>query len=100
VGGRSGYVVGEKLWQLARSHQVLCITHLPQIAAYADAHFAIGKRVHDGRTLTSAALLEGPALIEELAVMLGGPEISDAHRESAREIWNHACKYKGGGEIP
>jgi DNA repair protein RecN (Recombination protein N) len=94
VGGRSGYVVGEKLWQLAQQHQVLCITHLPQIAAYADAHFTIGKRVHDGRTLTYASRLEGPAVIEELAVMLGGLEVSAAHRESAREILEHASKYK------
>jgi len=96
VGGRSGYVVGEKLWQLARQHQVLCITHLPQIAAYADAHFTIGKRVQEGRTLTYAARLEGPDLIEELAVMLGGVDVSDTHRESAREIWEHASKYKSG----
>jgi DNA repair protein RecN (Recombination protein N) len=91
-------VVGEKLWQLSRQHQVLCITHLPQIAAYADAHFSISKRVQDGRTLADAVRLEGPALVEELAVMLGGPQVSDAHRESAREIWHSACKYKGGGE--
>lgn len=100
VGGRSGYVVGEKLWQLSQQHQVLCITHLPQIAAYADAHFSISKRVHDGRTLTDAVRLEGPALIEELAVMLGGPQVSAAHRESARQIWDHAGNYKGGGTRP
>jgi DNA repair protein RecN (Recombination protein N) len=98
VGGRSGYVVGEKLWQLSRQHQVLCITHLPQIAVYADAHFSISKYVQDGRTLTDAVRLEGPALIDELAVMLGGPEVSTAHRESARQIWEHACRHKSEQE--
>jgi DNA repair protein RecN (Recombination protein N) len=96
VGGRSGHVVGEKLWELSRQHQVICITHLPQIAVYADAHFSIGKRVQDGRTHTLVARLEGPALIEELAVMLGGPAVSAAHRESARQIWEQACTHKAG----
>jgi DNA repair protein RecN (Recombination protein N) len=90
VGGRSGHVVGEKLWELARHHQVICITHLPQIAAYADVHFSIGKVVQDGRTLTQVAHLEGRGLVEELAVMLGGPNVSAAHRESARQIWEQA----------
>jgi DNA repair protein RecN (Recombination protein N) len=98
VGGRSGHVVGEKLWDLARQHQVICITHLPQIAAYADAHFSIGKEVHDGRTITVAAHLEGPALVEELAVMLSGPNVTAAHRESARQILEQAQKHKAGPE--
>ncbi len=96
VGGRSGYVVGEKLWELSRQHQVICITHLPQIAAYADAHFSIGKEVRDGRTITVAARLEGPALVEELAVMLSGPSLTAAHRESARQILEQARKQKAG----
>lgn len=98
VGGRSGFVVGEKLWGLSRHHQVICITHLPQIAAYADAHFSIGKAVRAGRTSTWAARLEGDRLLEELAVMLAGPEVSPTHRESAREIWEHARRRRAGQE--
>ena len=98
VGGRSGFVVGEKLWELSRHHQVICITHLPQIAAYADAHFSIGKTVQAGRALTYAARLEGPTRIEEMAVMLAGPAVSKAHRESAREIWEQARQRKAGQE--
>jgi DNA repair protein RecN (Recombination protein N) len=98
VGGRSGHVVGEKLWELSQHHQVLCITHLPQIAAYADSHFTVGKTVEAGRTTTQAARLEGEALIEELAVMLGGPVVSPSYRESAREIWDQARQKKAGKE--
>jgi DNA repair protein RecN (Recombination protein N) len=99
VGGRSGYVVGEKLWELSHHHQVIGITHLPQIAAYAEAHFSIGKEVRAGRTLTRAERLEGAALIEELAVMLGGPAVSAAHRESARQIWEQAQQRKSRQEV-
>ncbi|MGC8959665.1 MAG: DNA repair protein RecN [Chloroflexia bacterium] len=98
VGGRSGYVVGEKLRELARTHQVICITHLPQIAAYADAHFSIGKAVRAGRTTTQAVRLEGAARIEELAMMLGGPKVSAAHRESARQILEQARQRQAGQE--
>ncbi len=96
VGGRSGFVVGEKLWGLSRHHQVICITHLPQIAAYADAHFSVGKSVRAGRTTTFATRLEGELRLEELAVMLAGPEVSPTHRESAREIWEHARRHRMG----
>ncbi len=99
VGGRSGYVVGEKLSEVARHHQVVFITHLPQIAAYAEAHFSIGKEVRAGRTLTNASRLEGPARIEELAVMLGGPAVTASHRESARQIWEQARQRKAGQEV-
>ena len=57
IGGRSADPVGRSLWTLARSHQVLCVTHLPQIAAYADAHYRIAKRERDGRTVTEITRL-------------------------------------------
>ncbi len=98
VGGRSGHVVGEKLWRLSLHHQVICITHLPQIAAYADAHYAIGKAVRDGRTRASVTRLEGESLIGELAEMLGGVAAGPAHWESARQIWSRARQYKSGKE--
>jgi DNA repair protein RecN (Recombination protein N) len=98
IGGRSGYVVGEKLWDLSRHHQVICITHLPQIAAYADAHFSIGKKVRSGRTETFVTHLEGEELLKELSEMLGGPAVSKAHRESARQILEQAQQHKAGQE--
>jgi DNA repair protein RecN (Recombination protein N) len=74
VGGRSGHVIGEKLAELSRNHQVLCVTHLPQVASYADAHFRIEKSVEGERTRTSVERLADDARIEELAAMLGGTE--------------------------
>ena len=72
IGGRSADPVGRSLWALARRHQVLCVTHLPQIAAHADAHFQIAKRERDGRTVTEVTALDREGRIVELAQMLGG----------------------------
>ncbi len=72
VGGRSGHVIGEKLAGLARSHQVICVTHLPQIASFADAHYRIVKTVEGDRTRTTVARLDDDDRVEELAAMLGG----------------------------
>jgi len=72
IGGRSADPVGRSLWALARRHQVLVVTHLPQIAAHADAHFRITKRDRDGRTVTEVAKLDHEGRIVELAAMLGG----------------------------
>ena len=86
IGGRVADVVGRKLRGLGSAFQVLCITHLPQIAAYADTHFEIEKRVDGGRTRTTVRRLDGPGRIEELARMLGGEAVSDGLRRSAREM--------------
>ncbi len=72
IGGRSADPLARSLWTLARRHQVLVVTHLPQVAAYADAHHRIQKRERDGRTVTEVERLEGPDRITELATMLGG----------------------------
>ena len=72
IGGRSADPVGRSLWALARRHQVLCVTHLPQIAAHADAHYRITKRERDGRTVTEIEHLDREGRIVELAQMLGG----------------------------
>ena len=72
IGGRSADPIGRSLWSLARRHQVLCVTHLPQIAAYADAHFRIEKRERAGRTVTEVVRLDGDARVAELAEMIGG----------------------------
>ncbi|HKY79060.1 MAG TPA: DNA repair protein RecN [Anaerolineales bacterium] len=82
--GRVGAVVGQKLWRLGRQHQVLCVTHLPQLAAYGDQHFKVEKRVQDGRTITQVVKLEGQLRLQELANMLG--EVSEGTLQSAHEI--------------
>ncbi|HVH27312.1 MAG TPA: DNA repair protein RecN [Vicinamibacterales bacterium] len=86
IGGRVADVVGRKLQALASAFQVLCITHLPQIAAYADAHVQIEKRVADGRTTTTVRRLDHDGRVAELARMLGGASISEGLRASAREM--------------
>lgn len=83
IGGRVGMVVGEKLWALGRRHQVLCVTHLPQLAAYGEQHLRVRKHVEGGRTLTQVDNLDGPARLDELAQMLGN--LSDANRTAATE---------------
>jgi DNA repair protein RecN (Recombination protein N) len=72
VGGRNAAALGERLRALSRYHQVLCVTHLPQVAAHADAHIVVGKREVDGRTTTQAKTLAPNERAEELAAMLGG----------------------------
>jgi DNA repair protein RecN (Recombination protein N) len=86
IGGRVADVVGRKLRTLGSAFQVLCITHLPQIAAYADTHFQIEKKVERGRTRTTVWRLNVEQRAEELARMLGGEAISDGLRASAREM--------------
>jgi DNA repair protein RecN (Recombination protein N) len=76
--------VGEKMQQIARARQVLCITHLPQVAAPASAHFVATKRVQSGRTITEITRLEEPNRVTELARMLGGQ--SDAARKHAEAL--------------
>ena len=78
IGGRTADPVGRSLWSLARDHQVLVVTHLPQIAAHADAHFRIAKRERDGRTITEIERLDREGRIVELAAMLGGAPSSGA----------------------
>jgi DNA repair protein RecN (Recombination protein N) len=88
IGGRVGTVVGEKLWQLGRRHQVLCVTHLPQLAAFGDEHWRVRKTLENGRTLTEVERLQTPARLDELALMLGG--ISEANRRAAQETLAYA----------
>jgi len=86
IGGRVADAVGRKLRALGSAFQVLCITHLPQIAAYADTHFQIDKHVGRGRTTTSVRRLDVDERVEELGRMLGGEAITDGIRRSAREM--------------
>jgi len=86
IGGRVAEVVGRKLRALGSAFQVLCITHLPQIAACADTHFAIEKRVERGRTRTSVVRLDADGRVDELGRMLGGATVTEGLRASAREM--------------
>lgn len=88
IGGRVGGVVGQKLWQLARAHQVFCITHLPQLAAFGDQHFQVQKSVENGRTTSQVQKLEADARLRELALMLG--EVSEATLNSANDLLQSA----------
>jgi DNA repair protein RecN (Recombination protein N) len=104
IGGRSADPVGRSLWTLARRHQVLCVTHLPQIAAHADAQFRITKRERDGRTVTEVERLDHEGRIVELAQMLGsatsGPggttgPAGAAGLAAARELLDRAEAWRG-----
>jgi DNA repair protein RecN (Recombination protein N) len=86
IGGSVAEVVGKKLKSLAQHHQIICITHLPQIAKFADYHFKIEKIVSDGRTRTQIIPLADKERITEIARMLGGVEITQATLEHAREL--------------
>jgi DNA repair protein RecN (Recombination protein N) len=90
-------VVGRRLRALGSAFQVLCITHLPQIAACADTHFAIEKRVERGRTRTSVSRLDAGGRVEELGRMLGGATVTEGLRASAREMLSNRQKETGGG---
>jgi DNA repair protein RecN (Recombination protein N) len=86
IGGAVAEVVGRKLKQLSQFHQVLCITHLPQIASFADRHFRVEKEERRGATVSKVTALDKPQRVEELARMLGGAAVSDRFRRAAREL--------------
>jgi DNA repair protein RecN (Recombination protein N) len=86
VGGRLGSIIGSKLRSLATHHQVLCITHLPQIASYADRHVTVRKEVTGNQTTTTVRPIDGDVRLQELAEMIGGQRITDTTRAQAREL--------------
>jgi DNA repair protein RecN (Recombination protein N) len=88
IGGRVGGVVGQKLWQLGRAHQVFCITHLPQLAAFGDQHYQVQKTVNKSRTTTQVRRIDGNERLLELAQMLG--EVTDSTMQSAKDILQSA----------
>ena len=88
IGGRVGMVVGHKLWNLSRSHQVFCVTHLPQLAVFGDQHYQVQKLVDKGRTLTRVEPLEGESRLLELSQMLG--EVGEGTIRSAHELLQSA----------
>ena len=92
IGGRVAEVVGRKLKAVAARQQVVCVTHLPQIAALADRHLAVRKQVERGRTVTFVVALDAEARVEEIARMLGGQTITSTTREHAREMLKQSLR--------
>jgi DNA repair protein RecN (Recombination protein N) len=104
LGGKVADVLGRKLHGLGTAYQVLCITHLPQVAAHADAHFLVEKHVEQGRTRAAIRKLTGEHRVDELGRMLGGAHVTDGIRASAREMLASRAlsqrlpRTNGGGE--
>ena len=97
IGGRVAEVIGKRLRQVAAQNQVLCVTHLPQIAAQAEEHFSVRKAQVEGRTETFVARLKEPERIQELARMMGGEVITETARRHAREMRTLAGKERKAG---
>ena len=93
IGGRVATVVGRKLWGLTRGHQVVCVTHVPQIACLADHHISVAKSVSGARTVTSAAAVTGGDRVQAVHEMLGAA--GEASRQNAREMLDQASEWKG-----
>jgi DNA repair protein RecN (Recombination protein N) len=86
IGGRLGSVIGKKFQAMCGRQQVLCITHLPQIAAFAERHLTVRKATEGDRTLTTVRQVQGEERISELAEMIGGTRITETTRAQAREM--------------
>ena len=90
IGGRVGFIVGEKLWHLGVQHQVMCVTHLSQLAAFGEQHFRVRKQVVEDRTLTEVEELDDTARIVELAQMTGS--MSESNLNAAQEMLSQALE--------
>jgi DNA repair protein RecN (Recombination protein N) len=100
IGGETGHAVGDKMAQIAKQRQVLCITHLPQVAAHASQHYLVDKRVEGGRTISTIMRLNDEQRVTEVARMLGGQ--SDAARKHAEELLccNGAAQVRQNSKAP
>ena len=94
VSGRAAQKVAEKLAQVSRRKQVLCVTHLPQLAAMADSHFSVEKGERKGRTFTEVVQLDRGRRMAELARLTGGSKVTDALLQSAGELLDEAEAYR------
>jgi len=90
IGGAVAEVVGRTLKELSKHHQILCVTHLPQIACYADTHYCVGKVVRGNRTVTVVERLEKEAIVDEIGRMLGGMKVTEKTRAHAKEMIENA----------
>ncbi len=93
LSGRSGQIVGEKLWQLTRNHQVICVTHLPQIATFADTHYNVNKQIFNDRTITIVNELRPEQRVREIAHIMGG-SVTDFSMKSAEEMLARSYLWK------
>ena len=93
IGGRMGRIIGEKLRLVSQSHQVICITHLPQIASYAEQHFKVNKFSRNSKTFVTIDILSTKERLEEIAVMIRGTEKTEVTRKQAKEMIDDARKY-------
>ncbi len=91
IGGRVGLTVGSMLWQLARHHQVMCVTHLPQLAAFGDQHFKVDKQILHDRTVTQVLEVKGDLRVAEISEMLGTP--GEQSLRTARELLASVSKF-------
>ena len=90
ISGRSGQIVGEKLWQLTRNHQVICVTHLPHIAAFADTHYAVEKSSAGEISTSALRKLTKTEHEEEIARLISGSKVTDRSLEAARSLLQEA----------
>ncbi|MEL7637093.1 MAG: hypothetical protein AAGU03_04980, partial [Anaerolineaceae bacterium] len=88
---RVGLTVGSMLWQLARHHQVMCVTHLPQLAAFGDQHFKVDKQILHDRTVTQVLEVKGDLRVAEISEMLGTP--GEQSLRTARELLASVSKF-------
>ena len=94
ISGKTAWKVSKKLGKLSKNHQIICITHLPQIASMADAHYLIEKEVKEERTVTQIRELGEEESLSELARLLGSGELTQAVLDNAREMRQTACRVK------
>lgn len=93
IGGRVGWTVGSILWQLGRHHQVMCVTHLPQLAAFGDQHLKVDKQTFQDRTITQVVEVTGEMRVAEITEMLGAP--GEQSQQTARELLASVSKFTG-----
>jgi DNA repair protein RecN (Recombination protein N) len=93
IGGAVAEIVGRKLKDVSADHQVICITHLPQIACFGDKHLFVSKKIIKTRTVTSVEEIDGTRKVEEISRMLGGVNVTDTTRKHAREMLHNAQSY-------
>ena len=93
IGGRMGRIIGEKLRLVSQSHQVICITHLPQIASYSEQHFKVNKFSRNSKTFVTIDILSTKERLEEIAEMIRGTEKTEVTRKQAKEMIDDARKY-------
>lgn len=98
IGGATAEIVGRKLKDVSANHQVICITHLPQIACYGEEHLYVSKKVAKGRTTTSVEKLSDEQKVEEISRMLGGVDVTETTRKHAREMISGSKISQGGKE--